>query len=113
MSVRVPRQTRCSGPVNTAVARDPVCGTPVSETTPFTTEVGGHPYYFCSQDCLDTFQQSLQAHDVAHMDAELAEATQCDANLSYISHSCPMHPQITQAGPGRCPRCGMALEPIR
>jgi Cu+-exporting ATPase len=26
-------------------------------------------------------------------------------------YTCPMHPQIRQAGPGNCPICGMALEP--
>jgi P-type Cu+ transporter len=26
-------------------------------------------------------------------------------------YTCPMHPQIRQAGPGHCPICGMALEP--
>jgi Cu+-exporting ATPase len=26
-------------------------------------------------------------------------------------HTCPMHPQVRQAGPGSCPICGMALEP--
>jgi P-type Cu+ transporter len=26
-------------------------------------------------------------------------------------YTCPMHPQIRQAGPGSCPICGMALEP--
>ncbi|MEO8927740.1 MAG: copper-translocating P-type ATPase [Caulobacteraceae bacterium] len=27
------------------------------------------------------------------------------------TYTCPMHPQIRQAGPGACPICGMALEP--
>jgi Cu(I)/Ag(I) efflux system membrane fusion protein len=27
-------------------------------------------------------------------------------------HSCPMHPQIRQPGPGRCPICGMELTPL-
>jgi Cu+-exporting ATPase len=27
-------------------------------------------------------------------------------------YTCPMHPQIRQVGPGFCPICGMALEPI-
>jgi len=27
-------------------------------------------------------------------------------------YTCPMHPQIRQAGPGFCPICGMALEPL-
>lgn len=29
-----------------------------------------------------------------------------------IEHTCPMHPQIRQMGPGNCPICGMALEPV-
>ncbi len=28
-------------------------------------------------------------------------------------YTCPMHPQIRQAGPGSCPICGMTLEPER
>ncbi|CAO3876647.1 copper-translocating P-type ATPase [Achromobacter mucicolens] len=27
-------------------------------------------------------------------------------------YTCPMHPQIRQNGPGSCPICGMALEPV-
>jgi Cu+-exporting ATPase len=27
-------------------------------------------------------------------------------------YTCPMHPQIRQAGPGNCPICGMTLEPV-
>lgn len=26
-------------------------------------------------------------------------------------HTCPMHPEVSLAGPGNCPICGMALEP--
>lgn len=29
-----------------------------------------------------------------------------------IEYTCPMHPQIRQMGPGSCPICGMALEPV-
>lgn len=29
-----------------------------------------------------------------------------------VEYTCPMHPQIRQMGPGNCPICGMALEPI-
>jgi len=27
-------------------------------------------------------------------------------------YTCPMHPQVRQQGPGNCPICGMALEPL-
>ncbi len=27
-------------------------------------------------------------------------------------YTCPMHPEVRQPGPGSCPKCGMALEPV-
>ena len=27
-------------------------------------------------------------------------------------YTCPMHPEVQQRGPGFCPKCGMALEPM-
>ncbi len=27
-------------------------------------------------------------------------------------YTCPMHPEVRQQGPGSCPICGMALEPV-
>ncbi len=29
-----------------------------------------------------------------------------------VEHTCPMHPEVRQQGPGACPICGMALEPV-
>jgi len=29
-----------------------------------------------------------------------------------VEYTCPMHPQVRQMGPGHCPLCGMALEPV-
>ena len=34
---------------------DPICKMKVDEGTPFKTELGGRMYYFCAQDCLQTF----------------------------------------------------------
>ncbi len=31
--------------------------------------------------------------------------------LANAVHTCPMHPEVEQVGPGDCPKCGMALEP--
>jgi len=31
---------------------------------------------------------------------------------SEVEHTCPMHPEVRQMGPGNCPICGMALEPV-
>ena len=29
-----------------------------------------------------------------------------------MTYTCPMHPEVRQEGPGSCPKCGMALEPV-
>ncbi|SCK28413.1 hypothetical protein VAR608DRAFT_2365 [Variovorax sp. HW608] len=34
------------------------------------------------------------------------------ADPSQVEYTCPMHPQVRQMGPGHCPICGMALEPV-
>src|SRR5215472_18895921 len=28
-------------------------------------------------------------------------------------YTCPMHPEVRHEGPGSCPKCGMALEPLK
>jgi len=33
------------------------------------------------------------------------------AQPSAAAYTCPMHPDVHAARPGRCPRCGMALVP--
>src|SRR5258705_1707320 len=33
-------------------------------------------------------------------------------NNADVIYTCPMHPQIRHKGPGHCPICGMALEPL-
>jgi P-type Cu+ transporter len=38
-------------------------------------------------------------------------ATSADDRRSAQAYVCPMCPEVRQAGPGPCPKCGMALEP--
>jgi Cu+-exporting ATPase len=45
-----------------------------------------------------------------HHSAATLPAPQGD--LSQVEYTCPMHPQVRQMGPGNCPLCGMALEPV-
>jgi P-type Cu+ transporter len=33
-------------------------------------------------------------------------------NAHGVRYTCPMHPEVVQIGPGTCPICGMALEPM-
>ncbi len=39
-------------------------------------------------------------------------ATAPPAASEAVEYTCPMHPEIRQLGPGTCPICGMALEPV-
>lgn len=48
-------------------------------------------------------------HDhIAHTQSQ--RATQVAESAAI--YTCPMHPQVRQVGPGNCPICGMALEPV-
>ncbi len=47
-------------------------------------------------------------HEHAHA-APSPTAAQAAAGSEY---TCPMHPEVRQIGPGTCPKCGMALEPV-
>lgn len=40
------------------------------------------------------------------------KSTQAELRDGDVIYTCPMHPQIRLKGPGRCPICGMALEPL-
>ncbi|MDQ1640798.1 MAG: P-type Cu+ transporter [Actinomycetota bacterium] len=39
-------------------------------------------------------------------------STAPEAGPATQEYTCPMHPEIRQLGPGACPICGMALEPV-
>ncbi|HYJ04531.1 MAG TPA: heavy metal-binding domain-containing protein [Chthoniobacterales bacterium] len=38
-----------------------------------------------------------------------APATAKSASSAEADYTCPMHPEVKQKGPGKCPKCGMAL----
>jgi Cu+-exporting ATPase len=86
--------------------RDPVCGMEVDPpTTVHRATYDSRAYYFCSSDCRDKFIASPSTYvtPVSEPSKSVPEGT---------IYTCPMHPQIRQVGPGFCPICGMALEPV-
>src|SRR5690606_27814612 len=50
-----------------------------------------------------------RGHDSTHGTAGKAAV---HGDQSQVEYTCPMHPQVRQMGPGNCPICGMALEPV-
>ena len=88
-------------------ARDPVCGMMVDpNTTEHQSAHDGHPYYFCSTGCHTKFDADPEKYL-----APTALQTQEPVPEGTV-YTCPMHSQIRQVGPGACPICGMALEPL-
>jgi Cu+-exporting ATPase len=90
----------------TEVATDPVCGMSVDPaTTPHIAAHGGKHHYFCSAGCLAKFEADPDRY------AAKGAPVAIDTTEGGI-WTCPMHPEIQRAGPGSCPICGMALEPV-
>ena len=38
------------------------------------------------------------------------EAVKVQIETAALVYTCPMHPEVQQPGPGKCPKCGMFLE---
>ena len=85
---------------------DPVCGMTVdAATTPHHLVYNDDTYYFCSDHCLQRFQSAPTEYLI---EPETLTAIGPDR----ATYTCPMHPEVIQEGPGSCPTCGMALEPV-
>ncbi|HWR51069.1 MAG TPA: heavy metal translocating P-type ATPase [Bryobacteraceae bacterium] len=86
---------------------DPVCHMQVAPASAAGMhEHNGKTYYFCSQSCLDKFTADPERY-VSGTPAPEPEHVPEGA-----IYTCPMHPEVRQVGPGSCPICGMALEPL-
>jgi P-type Cu+ transporter len=89
----------------TTVVKDPVCGMVVDpHTAKHRATHAGQPYYFCSDGCRVKF--------VSDPDGYLGPKPMSVPVPEGAIYTCPMHPEIRQVGPGNCPICGMALEPV-
>jgi P-type Cu+ transporter len=87
-------------------AIDPVCGMTVNiSAAKHKADHKGQSYYFCSAGCKTKFV----ATPAKYLDASAKDPEPVVAGVTY---TCPMHPEIQQIGPGNCPICGMALEPM-
>jgi Cu+-exporting ATPase len=86
---------------------DPVCGMTIDPADAMgTSEYEGTTYYFCSKPCKRKFDADPEKY--VHPQPE-AEKQPAPAGSKW---TCPMHPEIVRDGPGSCPICGMALEPM-
>ncbi len=106
---------------------DPVCGMRVTPDSPYHSEHAGQTWYFCSESCQQRFEADPAAwldddRSHAHAEGSVTHAAETEAedmacadgtcDIGATIYTCPMHPEVRQAGPGTCPKCGMALEPL-
>jgi Cu+-exporting ATPase len=75
----------------------------VRETSQHHVEHDGTVFYFCCAGCRTKF--------IADPDKYLRPPEPPSAQPGGV-YTCPMHPGIRQEGPGSCPICGMALDPV-
>ena len=86
--------------------KDPVCNMTVSNDSEYHYHYAEEDYYFCSESCLDKFKE----HPEQYLGKETSPSLETHGES--MTYTCPMHPEIQQQGPGHCPKCGMALEPM-
>ncbi len=82
---------------------DPVCGMTVKAESPHASDLDGVHYRFCSAKCKSKFDVDPQRY---------LSPSPAKTDPDGTEYVCPMHPEVRQIGPGTCPKCGMALEPV-
>ena len=91
---------------------DPVCGMDVTpgDAAGGSAEHAGTTYWFCNPGCRERFvadpARFLHPSEPSHV------APGSPRGKDTRVYTCPMHPEVRQVGPGSCPKCGMALEPL-
>jgi P-type Cu+ transporter len=78
----------------------------------------GQTYYFCNPGCLERFRADPERYlqrehqHREHPHPGHPEHPERPVHPETVEYTCPMHPEVRQMGPGTCPKCGMALEPV-
>ncbi|WFE89404.1 heavy metal translocating P-type ATPase [Roseibium porphyridii] len=96
---------------NVGQATDPVCGMSVTlgKGKP-SLKYKGKDYHFCNPKCHDRFDADPYFFLSGNNDRKKAQEAERSSGEALFT--CPMDPEIVQEGPGTCPICGMALEPM-
>ncbi|MDP3736329.1 MAG: heavy metal translocating P-type ATPase [Hyphomonadaceae bacterium] len=116
--------------------KDPVCGMTVKADTPHRLMHEGREVLFCSAGCRTKFQAEPARYAKRASPKDHACCSPAEVKPDHLHHrddghhrdhskvaavgaappgakwTCPMHPEIMRDGPGSCPICGMALEPM-
>src|SRR5437870_433837 len=90
---------------------DPVCGMKVAADPEKSVQHAGEMFYFCCQGCASKFRADPEKY-LHRRAAPPGTKVSPSKSAQEVIYTCPMHPEVRQRGPGTCPKCGMALEPL-
>jgi Cu+-exporting ATPase len=102
---------------------DPVCGMSVDPASARggSHEYKGTTYYFCAPGCRQKFAANPEQY-LGKPAPQMVQVLRSSSAPRPEPHeklpsaagkwTCPMHPEVVRDGPGDCPICGMALEPM-
>jgi Cu+-exporting ATPase len=98
------------GPKVSAPVTDPVCRMDVTpgDAAGGRAEHAGTTYWFCNPSCRERFIANPARYLDPPEPAPVTPGSGADTRV----YTCPMDPEVRQVGPGSCPKCGMALEPV-
>jgi Cu+-exporting ATPase len=78
----------------------------------------GKEYSFCCKGCAAKFEAEpprwlapKAAAPLVQLGMPAVKPGAASASSAQVEYVCPMDPEVSQMGPGTCPKCGMALEP--
>ncbi|MGB7286602.1 MAG: heavy metal-binding domain-containing protein, partial [Salaquimonas sp.] len=87
--------------------KDPVCGMSVkTDAGKPTLKYKDDNFHFCNPKCHDKFDVDPYFYLSGN------KARKKKSEPKNAMYTCPMDPEVIQEGPGTCPVCGMALEPM-
>ncbi len=103
---------------------DPVCKMMVDPMTAAGRfDYEGETYYFCHPNCLRKFSANPRSYlnraprgaatgrSLVRLEGRAGATPTTSPAPVGVEYICPMDPEVVRAGPGACPKCGMALEP--
>ena len=104
---------------------DPVCGMEIGREDAVGSYVHeGQEYFFCNPSCLENFRanpsQYLSPRQAVAPSGVGASGARPGPNAvrpsdagTNATYACPMDADVRKQGPGACPKCGMALKPLK
>jgi Cu+-exporting ATPase len=95
-----------------APEQDPVCGMSVTAQSPHRHAHGGTTFFFCGEHCRARFAADPARYLAPAASASAPAHAPAPPAAPGAVYTCPMHPEVRSEGPGDCPKCGMALEPL-